>query len=106
MYTLGEKIFCCQGHPEFTKEIMEVMLTRVGDSLAEGAEAAAVKLFGEVESEPEPLRLLARRLLAGGTLLDSDKESSDISIWSAGYFLAALYCVGLGIVVAHYHSTR
>lgn len=56
MYTVGEKVFCCQGHPEFTKEIMHVMLPRVADSLADGARVIAVKLFDEVEPEPEPVR--------------------------------------------------
>jgi GMP synthase-like glutamine amidotransferase len=68
MFTVGDRVFCCQGHPEFSKGVMETLLPRVESMMEPAGVEAARRAFDEQPAEGEPLRQLARRLLAGGTV--------------------------------------
>lgn len=68
MYTLGNRAFGCQGHPEFTRSVMDALLPRVVDMMDDGDVETVQRVLGDKAPEGEPLRQLARRLLAGDTL--------------------------------------
>ena len=71
MYSLQANVFCCQSHPEFTKATMLAIVENLKaleeDSPSHMSAARAeeaVRRLDAAEASPEPLRALARSLLA------------------------------------------